>query len=119
VYNVYFHPLARIPGPKIRAAFYFPHNLELVAGDVVHNWHKLHEQYGEIVRVSPSWISTTNPDAWRGMMVFFRLLSLIVLLTQQDIYGYGNGKPIPKDPAVYNTYENRTRPANILCRYYP
>ncbi|OAG04855.1 cytochrome P450 monooxygenase-like protein [Paraphaeosphaeria sporulosa] len=93
IYNVYFHPLAKIPGPKLRAAFYFPHNFELVAGDVVHNWHKLHEQYGEVVRISPSWISFTNPDAWR------------------DIYAHPS---IPKDPVVYNTYEGRNRPANII-----
>ncbi|KAF1968697.1 cytochrome P450 monooxygenase-like protein [Bimuria novae-zelandiae CBS 107.79] len=66
VYNIHFHPLAKLPGPKVRAAFYFPHNFELVAGRIVHNWHALHEKYGEVVRVSPTWVSIINPDAWRA-----------------------------------------------------
>ncbi|KAJ4293480.1 hypothetical protein N0V90_008763 [Kalmusia sp. IMI 367209] len=96
IYNIFFHPLAKFPGPKLRAAFYFPHNWDLFTGNIAHSWHDLHEQYGEVVRVSPTWVSFINPDAWR------------------DIYGYGNKKPIPKDPVVYNTFQNKPRIANIL-----
>lgn len=33
----------------------------------MHNWHTLHEQYGEIVRMNPNWVSIISPDAWRGI----------------------------------------------------
>ena len=77
IYNVSFHPLAKLPGPWLRSAFYFPHNFELVGGNIVHNWHELHEQYGEIVRMNPNWVSIINPDAWRGSVALDYLPSSI------------------------------------------
>ncbi|KAF2685242.1 cytochrome P450 monooxygenase-like protein [Lentithecium fluviatile CBS 122367] len=94
IYNIYFHPLAKVPGPKLRAAFYLPHYYELWTGDQVFNWRELHEKYGDIVRMSPRWVSVIKPEAWR------------------DIYGHANKKPIPKDPDAY--FIRNGVPANIL-----
>ncbi|OCL05893.1 cytochrome P450 monooxygenase-like protein [Glonium stellatum] len=83
-YYITFHPVAQIPGPRLRAAFFFPFFWEIWTGDVVHNWHELHEKYGDIVRISPTYISVTSAEAWR------------------DIYGQSaTKKPIPKDPDAY------------------
>jgi hypothetical protein len=66
LYNVTLHPLADVPGPKLRGAFYFPNSLEIIAGDVPYNTHKLHEQYGEVVRINPKTLSFIKPKAWPG-----------------------------------------------------
>ncbi|PVI00442.1 cytochrome P450 monooxygenase-like protein [Periconia macrospinosa] len=83
VYNFYFHPLARFPGPKLRAAFEVQHNWNVYKGDIVYAWLALHEEYGDFVRVAPNMISVTDPDAWR------------------DIYGHGSKTPIPKEYDFY------------------
>ncbi|KAH7093674.1 benzoate 4-monooxygenase cytochrome P450 [Paraphoma chrysanthemicola] len=56
IYRIYFHPLARFPGPKLAALtfwyeFYydvFPHRFQYL-------WKikQLHEQYGPIIRINP------------------------------------------------------------------
>jgi cytochrome P450 len=75
---VTLHPLAHIPRPRIRSAFYFPFYDEIWTGDVVHNWRRLHDQYGYVVRISPTCLSFTSSEAWK------------------DIY-----RSLPKDPDVY------------------
>ena len=49
-YNVYLHPLARFPGPKLAAASkYWLFYLEFVKGESLHDVrHKLHAQYGAL-----------------------------------------------------------------------
>lgn len=71
VYNAFFHSLAKFPGPKLRAAFHFPGYYELILGEVHVNWHKLHEQYGDIVRVNPNTLSIIKPEAWRGKIALY------------------------------------------------
>ncbi|KAF1847911.1 benzoate 4-monooxygenase cytochrome P450 [Cucurbitaria berberidis CBS 394.84] len=83
LHNIYFHPLAKFPGPELRAAFFFPSHYEVLTGDVPTNWHKLHEKYGDIVRINPNTLSIIKPEAWR------------------DIYGHGNTMPLPKDLRYY------------------
>ncbi|CAI6306923.1 unnamed protein product [Periconia digitata] len=78
IYNLYFHPLAGYPGPRLRAAFNSPHNYNIFNGNIVYAWDALHEKYGDFVRISPNMLSVTDPNAWR------------------DIYGYGTKNPIPK-----------------------
>ncbi|KAF2690303.1 cytochrome P450 [Lentithecium fluviatile CBS 122367] len=84
MHNVTLHPLARLPGPRWRAAFYFPFFYEIWTGDVVSNWHKLHEESGDIVRISPTCVSFPGRDAW------------------EDIYGQtANKRTFVKGPFVY------------------
>lgn len=78
IYYTTIHPLAHIPGPRIRSAFYFPFYYEIWTGDIVHNWLRLHEKHGHVVRISPTCISFTNAEAYK------------------DIYRH-----VPKDPDVY------------------
>lgn len=62
-YNVYLHPLAKVPGPRhyaITDIFYLRHS---VAG----TWHNvlldLHNKYGPIVRYAPNDISSISPES--------------------------------------------------------
>jgi cytochrome P450 len=72
IYRVYFHPLSRFPGPRVSAFTRIPHITAIAAGQLPRYVAELHEQYGEVVRISPDELSFTNPKAWR------------------DIYGHGS-----------------------------
>jgi cytochrome P450 len=84
IYNLYFHPLARFPGPRLWAASRIPHELAYTRGRIVKELSALHEKYGDVVRVSPTSLSFGHPDAWL------------------DIYTHKAGKTLfPKDPTRY------------------
>ncbi|KAK7532076.1 cytochrome P450 monooxygenase-like protein [Phyllosticta citribraziliensis] len=56
LYNVYFHPLARFPGPRLAAATrYWKAWVECVQEkSFTHELEKLHARYGKVVRVGPN-----------------------------------------------------------------
>ncbi|VBB73409.1 Putative cytochrome P450 [Podospora comata] len=79
IYNLYFHPLAGVPGPRSWGALRLRYVWALVSGTIVHDFEKLHHRYGPVVRVAPSELSFTTPDAWT------------------DILQPGRTPPLPKD----------------------
>ncbi|KAM0331365.1 hypothetical protein ACHAQA_003037 [Verticillium albo-atrum] len=81
IYNLYFHPLARFPGPLLARATPLPNVLALLRGRIPF-WIKAHhDTYGPVVRVSPNELSFDNEAAWK------------------DIYGSRPGhKNFHKDP---------------------
>ena len=89
VHRLYFHPLSKVPGPWINAVSRVPYIRHLLAGTTVQNVNKLHEKYGEAVRISPNEVSFISGEtAW------------------PDIYGFRTGKMkghanMQKDPAWY------------------
>ncbi|KAI9691639.1 MAG: hypothetical protein M1822_007710 [Bathelium mastoideum] len=70
IYNVYFHPLAVFPGPKLDSAFELSKLIRLNLGDLSSHYKKLHEQYGEVVRVAPNELSYTTAYAWNDIYGF-------------------------------------------------
>jgi len=77
IYNVYFHPSRRIPGPKTWIAFPLFYHLAAIRGVLDQKLKGFHERYGEVVRFSPEMASFITAQAWK------------------DIYGYGH-KQLPK-----------------------
>ncbi|KAK4197812.1 putative cytochrome P450 [Triangularia verruculosa] len=67
-YNVYFHPLAKVPGPRSWGALRLRYVWALLNGTIVHDFEKLHQQYGPIVRVAPSELSFTTLDSWTEIL---------------------------------------------------
>ncbi|KAK4153820.1 cytochrome P450 [Chaetomidium leptoderma] len=67
LYNVLLHPLRAIPGPKLWAATPFSYTLAWLSGRLPVVIHELHEKYGDTVRVTPTRVSFTHPDAWRDI----------------------------------------------------
>ncbi|KAJ5556972.1 hypothetical protein N7494_000887 [Penicillium frequentans] len=66
VYNVYFHPLAKYPGPKSMAATRIPNMYMVASGQVHRGITRLHEKYGPVVRVAPNELSfVTSGEAWK------------------------------------------------------
>ncbi|KAK1236910.1 hypothetical protein MKX08_007858 [Trichoderma sp. CBMAI-0020] len=63
VYNLFFHPLRKFPGPKLWAVHYgFYACLEL-SGDGHRRIVKVHQKYGPVVRVAPDHLAFCHPDA--------------------------------------------------------
>ncbi|KIW74827.1 hypothetical protein Z517_11597 [Fonsecaea pedrosoi CBS 271.37] len=67
VYRLYFHPLAKFPGPKINAISPIPGILALLRGRLPMENKKLHDIYGPVVRVSPNELSFNTSGAWNDI----------------------------------------------------
>ncbi|KAF4302802.1 putative cytochrome p450 protein [Botryosphaeria dothidea] len=85
IYNLYFHPLRRFPGPKLAAASKLPYVIYRCRGLQAEWTTRCHDRYGQVVRLAPDQLSFTSVEAWR------------------DIYGHkvaGRGG-MPKDLRFY------------------
>ena len=86
IYDVYFGPLSRYPGPKLWAFSLIPRIMTMVNGDDAEVLAKLHQQYGGVVRTGPRELSyASGATAWK------------------DVYGFkkhGAAHPY-KDPMFY------------------
>ncbi|KAF1808449.1 cytochrome P450 [Eremomyces bilateralis CBS 781.70] len=92
IYNAYFHPLAKFPGPRFRNATPFVHHYRNFHGDLVFEYAKLHKKYGPVVRVGINLLSFNSPGAWH------------------EIYGYRSGhrySQMEKDPDQYERQPGR------------
>lgn len=65
IYNVYFHPLTKFPGPKLRAASVIPAWITMWTGAVL-PFKELHDKYGTVVRTAPDSLSFNSPGGWKG-----------------------------------------------------
>lgn len=67
VYNLFFHPLRKFPGPKLWAIHYgFYARLEL-SGEGHRGMVALHQKYGPVVRVAPDHLAFCHPDAMNDL----------------------------------------------------
>lgn len=67
VYNVFFHPLAKFPGPATSAISRLPLIQSHFKGKL-HQWFDdVHAKYGSIVRIAPNELSTISPQAWKDI----------------------------------------------------
>lgn len=82
VYNAFFHPLARFPGPRFRSATPFVSLWGALKGDQAFDYATLHDIYGPVVRIGPNTLSYITATAWR------------------EIYGMQEGKAYRQMPKV-------------------
>ncbi|KAF2419707.1 pisatin demethylase [Tothia fuscella] len=81
VYRLYFHPLAKYPGPFLARISPIPCTLSLLRGRIPFFVKDCHDKYGPVVRVSPNELCFDDASAWK------------------DIYGSRPGhKNFHKDP---------------------
>jgi cytochrome P450 len=89
IYNIFFHPLSKYPGPKLYAATRLTWSLDVISGKSAFILTTLHEKYGEVVRFAPNELSYTNSKIWK------------------DVYGSqkaGRGQ-MQKDPLHYQKHD--------------
>ncbi|OCK77527.1 cytochrome P450 [Lepidopterella palustris CBS 459.81] len=67
IYNIYFHPLSKYPGPYLAAASRLPNAWYLIRGTNVRRACYLHDKYGPVVRVGPNELSYTNAQGWKDI----------------------------------------------------
>lgn len=68
IYNVYFHPLAKYPGPVFAAATKIPIALVTWDGSLPFWQRDLHDYYrSDVVRTSPDELSFIDPSAWKDL----------------------------------------------------
>ncbi|KAH6673039.1 pisatin demethylase [Halenospora varia] len=81
IYRLYFHPLAKYPGPLLARISPVPVTIALLRGRIPFYVKAAHDKYGPVVRVSPNELVFDNEAAWK------------------DIYGSRPGhKNFHKDP---------------------
>ena len=70
LYNTYFHPLRKFPGPWLYRAYRLPYVVLEMGGRLpfaVRDWHA---RYGSIVRIAPDELAFENEDAWKTIYGF-------------------------------------------------
>ncbi|PYH33919.1 benzoate 4-monooxygenase cytochrome P450 [Aspergillus neoniger CBS 115656] len=65
--TIFFHPLGRLPGPKLWIAFPFFQHIAAVRGQLDHELRRFHQQYGEVVRYGEDEVSFTPASAWQAI----------------------------------------------------
>ncbi|KAI5919545.1 averantin oxidoreductase [Camillea tinctor] len=65
IYNLYFHPLAKYPGPRLAGATPWWIALTYARGTTSADLLKVHNKYGPVVRTSPNELSYINPPQWK------------------------------------------------------
>ncbi|MCJ1409794.1 hypothetical protein MMC19_003877 [Ptychographa xylographoides] len=64
IYDLYFHPLSKFPGPKLWAISRIPYVRALQRGDFHRIILDTHKRYGPIVRLARNELSFTDAQAW-------------------------------------------------------
>ncbi|KAF8459864.1 cytochrome P450, partial [Kalaharituber pfeilii] len=74
-YNLYLHPLAKFPGPKLAAISPLWFSVAVLSGKQADYHKEAHRKYGSVVRVAQNELSFASPAAWK------------------DIHSHHDGKP--------------------------
>ena len=83
IYNIYWHPLARFPGPKLHIATFIPYYWATWLGNEPMSTRKIHDDHGSVVRINPDTLSFISAQSWK------------------DIYGYRQGRmQLPKSNTI-------------------
>ena len=68
IYNIYFHSLAKIPGPRTWSASRLPFIRALLKGTIIQDLQKLHQKYGPVLRIAPDEVTFAQPEAWNDIL---------------------------------------------------
>ncbi|KAI1381694.1 benzoate 4-monooxygenase cytochrome P450 [Hypoxylon crocopeplum] len=67
IYNLYFHPLSKVPGPRLAAISDAPYCSWLLSGRQPYKILELHNKYGHAVRVTPNEVSFNSAESWKDI----------------------------------------------------
>ncbi|KAM7193008.1 Cytochrome P450 [Rhypophila sp. PSN 637] len=89
IYLLYFHPAAKIPGPKLAAVSYASYCYQWIRGRYPWHQEKLLHQYGDVVRVGPNEVVFFTPQA--AMDIYGPAVKNQELFTKTDLMDFGAG----------------------------
>ncbi|KAK0724599.1 putative cytochrome P450 monooxygenase [Lasiosphaeris hirsuta] len=92
VYNLYFHPLAKFPGPILLRGTRLGFIWKEVKGTLPLEMLDLHRRYGPVVRIAPDELAFSDAEAWK------------------DIYGH-KAEELPKARMFYRS---KAQPPSIV-----
>ncbi|RSM17484.1 hypothetical protein CDV31_003734 [Fusarium ambrosium] len=112
-YYAFFHPLAKVPGPKLYGASPLPYYVHLLRGD----WHlalkKMHDRYGPAVRFAPTDVSFITASALK--QIYGHKSSLDETFVKDPPF-YRRGH---KDPTIVNAnHEDHKRFRRLLSHAF-
>ncbi|KAI0022362.1 cytochrome P450 [Xylariomycetidae sp. FL0641] len=67
IYNIYFHPLSKVPGPRSWSASRLPFIYALLRGTLVQDVERLHRKYGLTLRIAPDEVTFAQAEAWNDI----------------------------------------------------
>ncbi|QPC73189.1 hypothetical protein HYE68_003941 [Fusarium pseudograminearum] len=67
IYNLFFHPLSKFPGPRLWAISTIPYIRKLAGGECHFTILEMHKKYGPIVRVGPNELSLNHPEGMKAL----------------------------------------------------
>lgn len=67
IYNLYFHPLSKFPGPKRAAISHIWLMRVQISGTSPQTHKKIHDKYGPVVRISPNQLSFCSASSWKDI----------------------------------------------------
>lgn len=69
IYYNYFHPLAKIPGSPLWCSSRLPFLWSFSRGTLIKDLERMHEKYGQVLRIAPDEVTFSHPDAWNDIML--------------------------------------------------
>lgn len=69
IYYNYFHPLAKIPGSPLWCSSRLPFLWSFARGNLIKDLQRMHEKYGQVLRIAPDEVTFAHPDAWNDIML--------------------------------------------------
>ena len=82
IYFLFFHPLAKVPGPKLWAFTDLFFAYHTIRGVWPYKLKELHDKYGPVVRYTAKDVSFIGPGAWKTIYGF---------RGNQDVFGKDTG----------------------------
>ncbi|KAH9218129.1 cytochrome P450 monooxygenase-like protein [Leptodontidium sp. 2 PMI_412] len=67
IYNLFFHPFARYPGPKLAAVSHLWYGKHWIGGRFAFDLYNVHQKYGNIVRIAPNELSFSSLQAFNDL----------------------------------------------------
>lgn len=116
IYNVYFHPLSRFPGPLLGRATLIWRMIHSTAGNLHLAVEEQHKIYGPIVRVGPDELSFSSITSWKA--IYGPKSSVDQTLVKSEFYDmYGSGFRSPCIGSVRDPIKHRQMKSQLSAAF--
>ncbi|KAJ4115320.1 hypothetical protein NW768_011172 [Fusarium equiseti] len=113
IHNVFFHPLSKIPGPKLYATTQLPYLWHLTRGQWISRLSDLHDQYGPVVRYAPNDVSFITADAYKNI---YGHKTAGAKIFEKDLRAYRQKRPAPN--LITANHEDHKRQRKLLSHAF-